>query len=437
MKAKALLTDLYELTMGYSYFKHNMNQRAVFEVFVRNMPPDRNFLVSAGIDDIVEYLENFKFTDEDIDYLHSLRLFSDDYLDFLREMRFQGNMWAIPSGEIYFPMEPVIVIEAPRIQAQILESAILNLFNFQSAVATKAARVLIASRGRICVDFSLRRDHDVSASLKVAKNSYMVGFVGTSNVLAGKMYNIPVFGTMAHSYIMSFETEEQAFKTFAEDFENTTILIDTYDTLEGARKVVELVKQGYRIRAVRIDSGNLVELSRKVHEIFKQAGIEMKIFLSGDLDEYVIDEILSKGAIADAFGVGTRLGTVSDHPYLGGVYKLVEDEKGPKLKRSPGKLTLPGKKQVYRFYEGSAMSKDVIARYDEELKARALLVKYFENGRKLRDEHLEEMRERFRKSFEELPEYLRSIRIAEKPYKVEISDGLRQLLEDLGVVFKI
>ena len=434
MRISPLLTDLYEITMGYSYFKHGMNEPATFEIFVRKFPKNRNYLVSAGIDDLIEFLLNFRFTPDEIDYLRSLNLFSEDYLDFLASMRFTGDMYAIPNGEIYFPSEPVVVITAPRIQAQILETALLNQFNFQSMIATKASRVLHAARGRACVDFSPRRDHGVDASVKVAKNSYMVGFLGTSNLLAGQMYGIPVFGTMAHSYIMSFDSEEEAFRTFAQDFPNTTLLIDTYDVIEAAKKVIRLVKEGYKIRAVRIDSGDLVRLSREVRKMFEEEGLELLIFLSGDLDEYVIDDLLIRGAEADAFGVGTRLGTSADIPYLNGVYKLVEDDKGPRVKLSPGKITLPGKKMLYRVFRNGYMEKDVIARYGEKVEgAEPLLVKFIENGRPIEEDSLSHGRERYRQAFSALPEQFKSIYEIEDKYPIELSRGMRELVRGFGI----
>ncbi len=434
MRISPLLVDLYEITMGYSYFKHGKNEPATFELFVRKFPKNRNYLVSAGIDDIIDFLLDFRFTPDDIDYLRSLNMFSEDYLEFLAGMRFTGDMYAVPSGQIYFPGEPVVVITAPRIQAQILETALLNQFNFQSMIATKGARVISAARSRACVDFSPRRDHGVDASIKVAKNTYMVGFMGTSNLLAGKIYGIPVFGTMAHSYVMSFESEEEAFRTFAEDFPNTTLLIDTYDVLEAARKVIELVKQGYRIKGVRIDSGDLVSLSRKVREMFRQHGLELLIFLSGDLDEYAIDSLLKNGAEVDAFGVGTRLGTSADIPYLNGVYKLVEDESGPRVKLSPGKVTLAGKKMLYRVYENGMMVRDIIALSGEKIEnAEPLLVKFIEGGRPVREDSMEEGRRRFREAFASLPGHLKAIYEVEDRYPVYLSQGLREVMSRFGV----
>jgi len=434
MRIHPLLVDLYELTMGYSYFKHGKNELSTFELFVRKFPKNRNYLVSAGIDDIIDFLVNFRFSADDIEYLRSLGLFSEDYLEYLSKMRFTGDMYAIPGGEIYFPGEPVIVITAPRIQAQLLETALLNQFNFQSMIATKAARVMSAARGRACVDFSPRRDHGIDASVKVAKNSYMVGFLGTSNVLAGKIYGIPVFGTMAHSYVMSFESEEEAFRTFASDFPNTTLLIDTYDVLEAARTVIKLIKEGYKIKAVRIDSGDLVELSKKVREMFRREGIDILIFLSGDLDEYRIDEILSKGAEADAFGVGTRMGTSADAPYLNGVYKLVEDEQGFKVKLSPGKITLAGRKMLYRVFENGRMVRDIIALHDERIEgAEPILKKFIDNGEPVGEDSLSLSKSRFSEAFSALPDQYKAIYSVEEKYPVYLSEGIREVMKKYGV----
>ena len=417
--------------MAYSYFKSNRNEISTFELFIRNLPQNRNFLISAGIDDIIKIISEFHFSEDDIKYLKSLKLFSDDFLDYLKNFKFKGDVWAIPSGQIYFPNEPVIRITADRISAQLLETIILNQFNFQSMIASKCARIIISSRGIPCIDFSPRRDHGIDSALKVAKVSYICNFIGTSNVLAGKIYNIPVYGTMAHSYIMSFGDEETAFKEFLKCFEEPVLLIDTYDTIEGARKVIKLLKEGYKVKGVRIDSGDLVQLSKKVKELFRNEGFDIKIFLSGDLDEYVIDEILEKGAIADAFGVGTKMGTSSDAPYLNGVYKLVEDEYGFKIKTSPNKITLPGKKQVYRIYRNGIMEKDIIALEDEKCEGIPLLKKYIENGKVLEYEEIEKSRKFFKENLSTLPTYLKTINKSEIDYPVEISNKLLKIKEEL------
>lgn len=336
-----LLTDLYELVMADSYLRHGMNEPATFDLFIRGLPPNRSFLVSAGLEQVLYYLEHLRFDDEQIRYLAGLRLFSDDFLKYLRGFHFTGDVWAIPEGEVFFPLEPLLEITAPRIEAQLVETFLLNTLNFQAMIASKAARVVLAAAGRGVVDFSPRRDHAADAAMKVARASYVAGCVGTSNVLAGMHYGIPVYGTMAHSYVMSFADELSAFQAFARDFpHNAVLLIDTYDTIQGARNAVtvaqEMASRGHRLRGIRIDSYETIEelaaLSRRVRAICDDAGqTEVQVFLSGDLDEYRIEELLAKGAAAGAFGVGTRMGTSEDVPNLGGVYKLVEDRSGPKI----------------------------------------------------------------------------------------------------------
>lgn len=428
----SMLMDLYELTMAYSYFKSNRNEISTFEVFIRHLPENRNFLVSAGIDDIVEIILNFRFEEDDIKYLRSLKIFSEDFLEYLKKFKFTGNLYAMPNGQVYFPNEPVIRITAPRIEAQILETIVLNQFNFQSMIASKCARIILSSRNIPCVDFSPRRDHGIDSAIKVAKVSYMCNFVGTSNLLAGKLYNIPVYGTMAHSYIMSFDSEEIAFREFLKIFNEPVLLIDTYDTIEGAKKVVKLLKEGYKIKGVRIDSGDLVYLSKEVKRIFENEGFSnIKIFLSGDLDEYVIDDILNKGTFVDFFGIGTKMGTSSDAPYLNGVYKLVEDEHGFKIKTSPQKITLPGKKQVYRIYKNGTMQEDIIALEDEEINGEPLLKKYIENGKLVKRIELESSRKLFMENLLRLPSYLKTIKTQEITYPVKISKKLMEIQESL------
>ncbi|MCS7245959.1 MAG: nicotinate phosphoribosyltransferase [candidate division WOR-3 bacterium] len=428
----SMLMDLYELTMAYSYFKSSRNEISTFEVFIRNLPENRNFLVSAGIDDIIEIIINFRFEEDDIKYLRSLKIFSEDFLEYLKKFKFTGDLYAMPNGQIYFPNEPVIRITAPRIQAQMFETIVLNQFNFQSMIASKCARITLASRNIPCVDFSPRRDHGIDSAIKVAKVSYMCGFIGTSNLLAGKLYNIPVYGTMAHSYIMSFDSEEEAFREFLKRFSEPVLLIDTYDTIEGAKKVIKLLKEGYRIKGVRIDSGDLVKLSKEVKKIFENEGFgNIKIFLSGDLDEYVIENILNEGAVADFFGIGTKMGTSSDAPYLNGVYKLVEDEYGFKIKTSPQKLTLPGKKQVYRIYENGLMKEDIIVLEDDKINGEPLLKKYIENGKLVERIALESSRKLFMENLLKIPPYLKNIKTQEMVYPVKISKKLLEIQESL------
>lgn len=433
----ALLTDLYELAMSDSYFRHDMNARATFALFVRSLPPGRAFLVSAGLDTALAYLEGLRFEDEAIRYLTSLRLFSDGFLDYLRGFRFTGDVRAIPEGEVFFPPEPLVEVSGPRIEAQIVETFLLNTLNFQVMVASKAARAVLAARGRAVVDFSPRRDHGTDAAVKAARAAYVAGCSGTSNVLAGMLYGLPVVGTMAHSYIMSFSDELEAFRTFARDFPtNAVLLIDTYDTLQGVANAItvgrELAASGARLRGVRIDSGDLVAQSRAVRAALDAAGFrDTRIFLSGDLNEHRIAELLDQGAAVDAFGVGTELGTSADAPSIGGVYKLVEDEKGYRIKLSTGKATLPGRKQVWRRTddEGQPVG-DVIALHDEPAPAGCapLLVPVMREGQRTVSEPLAAIRQRCTERLAGLPEELR---VLEDPmsYPVTLSPALAELSE--------
>ncbi|MGQ0549271.1 MAG: nicotinate phosphoribosyltransferase [Armatimonadota bacterium] len=411
----ALLTDLYELTMSDSYFRHGMNEPATFALFVRTLPPGRAFLLSAGLDTALATLEGLRFGDEAIRYLGSLRLFSDGFLDYLRRFRFTGNVRAIPEGEVFFPPEPLLEVSAPRIEAQLVETLLLNTMNFQVMVASKAARVVLAARGRGVVDMSPRRDHGSDAALKVARAAYLAGCTGTSNVLAGMLYGIPVVGTMAHSYVMSFADELEAFRTFARDFPNNTVLlIDTYDTAQGIAHAItvarEMAAAGGRLRAVRIDSGDLLTQSRAVRAALDEAGLGgVQILLSGDLNEYRIAELLDQGAAVDAFGVGTEMGTSADAPNIGGVYKLVEDEKGYRIKLSTGKATVPGRKQVWRRTDADGQPiGDLLALHDESGPAgwSPLLVPVMQGGRRIVIEPLADLRQRSTEHLAALPEEL-------------------------------
>ncbi len=434
-----LLTDLYELVMADSYLRHHMNEPATFDLFIRGLPEHRAFLVSAGLEPVLCYLDELRFGEEQIAYLAGLRIFSDAFLDYLRTFRFHGDVWAIPEGELFFPPEPLLEITAPRIEAQLVETFLLNTLTFQVMIASKASRVVLAASGRGVVDFSPRRDHGADAALKVARASFIAGCVGTSNVLAGMEYGIPVYGTMAHSYVMSFPDELSAFRAFARDFPgNAILLIDTYETMGGARNAVtvarEMAARGQRLRGVRIDSYDTIEqlaaLSRRVRAIFDEAGLpDTQIFLSGDLDEYRIAELLAHGAAAGAFGVGTRMGTSEDAPNLGGVYKLVEDAGGPKVKLSTGKATLPGRKQVWRVRGGDGGISDTIALRDEPppTGAAPLLAPVMTGGRAVRAETLQAMRDRCQQRLVGLPTALRDLRGA--PPQVRLS-GQLQVLRD-------
>ncbi len=437
-----LLTDLYELVMADSYLRHGMDAPATFDLFIRGLPPNRSFLVSAGLEQVLHYVEHLRFPDDQIQYLARLQIFSDAFLEYLRAFRFTGEMWAIPEGEVFFPPEPLLEVTAPRIEAQLVETFLLNTLNFQVLIASKAARVVLAAAGRGVVDFSPRRDHATDAALKVARAAYIAGCVGTSNVLAGMQYAIPVYGTMAHSYVMSFPDELSAFRAFAQDFpHNAILLIDTYDTLQGARNAVtvarEMAARSHHLRGVRIDSYETIEdlaaLSRRVRAIFDDAGLpEVQIVLSSDLDEFRIEKLLGLGAAANAFGVGTRMGTSEDAPSLGGVYKLVEDAGGPKIKLSTGKATLPGRKQVWRGRAADGMIRDTMALRDEPPPrgATPLLMQVMAGGRTIAAESLETMRTRCAGRLTGLPPALRDLYAAPQP-PVELSARLQRLRDQM------
>jgi nicotinate phosphoribosyltransferase len=432
---RILVTDLYELTMAQAYWARGVTGLATFSLFVRDLPPERGFLVAAGLEDVLRFLEDFRFPPEALEYLESTGIFARPFLDYLAELRFTGDVWAVPEGTLVFAQEPILEITAPIIQAQIAETYVINQVHLQTMIATKAARCVAAARGRGVVDFALRRTHGVDAGLKVARCSYLVGFQATSNVLAGKVYGIPITGTMAHSFIMAFAEEEEAFRAFAETFpERAIFLIDTYDTLEGARRAarvgLELRERGRRLLGVRLDSGDLLALSREVRRILDEAGLpEVRILASGGLDEYRIEELVQAGAPIDAFGVGTRMGVSEDWPWLDMAYKLVAYEGRPARKLSPGKASLPGPKQVFRFYdEEGKMKEDILALREERIEGGApLLEKVMEGGRLLRPHPaLAELRERFREAFGRLPEPYKALREAPR-YPVRLSPSLEAL----------
>lgn len=435
---RALFTDLYELTMGAVYFAEDLDTPASFELFVRGMPRGRNFMVAAGLEQVLDYLEDLQLEPHHIEYLHSLKMFDPAFVDHLAGLRFTGDVWAMPEGTIFFPDEPVIRITAPRIQAQLVETFLLTTINFQSMIASKAARILIATDGRPFVDFSPRRDHGLDAANSAARASYIAGAAGTSNVVAGMRYGMPVSGTMAHSFVMSYEDELDAFCAYLRVFpDHPTLLIDTYDIQQGALNAIEahrrMSEHGARVGSVRIDSGSVGDEARSVRKLLDQAGLEeVKIFVSGDLDEYTIDELLRSGAPADAFGVGTRLGVSADAPYLPGVYKLVDDRLGPRLKTSVGKETLPGAKQVWRRIQDGTFAGDVIGLQSESFDGGTpLLRQVMSAGQRLEPAlPLGEIKEYCTAQVEQLPPAFRSLDQTE-PYPVELSPAMAGLREDL------
>ncbi|WP_457636743.1 nicotinate phosphoribosyltransferase [Oceanithermus sp.] len=438
MQEYPLTIDLYELTMADSYWRRGMNDEAVFELFVRPPVPARRFLLAAGVEKALDYLESLRFDERALAYLRSLGLFSEGFLDYLASFRFSGEVWAVDEGELVFPGEPLLYLRAPRIEAQIVETYLLNVVNFHTLIASKAARIRLAAGLKASLaDFSPRRDHGPGAALGVAYASYLAGFDGSSNVEAGLRLGLPVIGTMAHAYVMSFASELEAFRAFAADHPRPVLLIDTYDTLRGAERALqvarELRQQGRSLAGVRIDSGDLPTLTRRVRRLFDEAGFpEVQIFISGDLDEYRIQAFQAAGGVADGYGVGTRLGTSYDLPALGGVYKLVEDESGPRVKKSPGKRTLPGRKQVLRRQEIEAVS-DVIGLAGEKLSGRPLLRPRVRGGSRLEPPvGPKDARRRVLQTLSGLPEDLRVIDHEARPeYPVELSPALTALLRQV------
>ena len=413
MKNLGLCTDLYELTMAQSYLEHRKTGRAVFSLFVRKLPENRNFLVSCGLETLIERLESFRFGDEELRYLKGLGKFSEEFLDYLREYEFRGDIYAVPEGRVVFQNEPLVQIEGSLPEVQILETLVINTIHLQTVMASKAVRSFLVSRGRSLVDFGFRRAHGLEAGIYAARASYIAGFAGTSNLEAGRRFRIPVFGTVAHSYVMIFDSEEEAFRAFAESFpQNAVFLLDTYDTLEAARKVVRLAKEGVPVVGVRLDSGDIEELSKEVRRLLDEGGLrDVKIIVSGGVDEYRIEGWLSKGCPIDAFGVGTKFITSSDAPYLDMAYKLVEYEGKPKFKTSPGKATFPYKRQVLRFYSGGLMDHDEVVRYGEEGEGERLVEKVVEEGNlKFKLPKLEEIRERLMEDIERLPPELKTLK---------------------------
>ena len=438
----SLFTDLYELTMCASYFDNKKFEPATFDLFIRRLPENRSYFLFAGLEQVLLFLKSVKFTEGHLAYLKK-QGFNQQFLDYLRNFKFTGDVWAVPEGTVAFPFEPLVRVTAPIIEAQLVETFLLNTVSLQTTIATKASRVVHAAKGKATIEFGLRREHGIDAGMKVARCSYIAGCQGTSNVLAGLSYSIPVFGTMAHSFVMSYEKEIDAFRAFAKTFPaDSTLLIDTYDDLAGAEKAArvakELEKKGCRLGGVRLDSGNLAEISKKVRQLLDEKGLcYVRIFASGDLDEFRIAELLKNGAKIDAFGVGTKMGTSADKPYVDVIYKLCEtlSEKGvfsPIMKLSVGKVTLPGRKQVYRFKDANGnFSGDMIALADEKVKGEPLLVKVMEKGEIIYDlPSLDEIRAAAAENLSKLPAKYKELTGA-PAYPVKLSQDLEKLIKNL------
>jgi len=432
-----LLTDLYELTMAAGYLQTGFEARATFELFVRDLPQYRNYLVAAGLEQAIEFLERVSFNAEEIDYLknhHVFQYIRPAFFDYLRTFRFSGDVWAVPEGTLVFPGEPMLRVSAPIIEAQIMETYLLATLAYQTMIASKTARVVTAAEGRRVVEFGARRAHSAQAGLFAARAASIGGAVGSSNVLAGQQFGVFTYGTQAHSWVMAHEDEAEAFAHFLDAFpERAFLLLDTYDVHDAVKKVIQM---GRKPAGVRLDSGDVVKDSQWVRrELNKVGWQDVRIFASGDLDEYKIAKLLAKGAAIDSFGVGSALATPSDAPHLNLVYKLVEVDRAGKIqgaaKLTQAKVTYPGRKQVFRYLDRNGKYKeDKIALADEGANGgKPLLVEVMKNGRRTKmPEPISELRERCVAELGCLPErYLRIDR--DSAYPVHYSKSLERLLE--------
>jgi nicotinate phosphoribosyltransferase len=429
----ALLTDFYQLTMLKSYFERGLREAAAFEFFVRKLPPQRNFFLTAGLEQALEFLETLRFAPEELDWLAGRPGFPRDFLDELARLRFTGDADAMPEGTLFFPDEPILRVVAPLPEAQLVETRLVALLHFESLIASKAARCVLAAPGKLLVDFGLRRAHGAEAGLLAARASYLAGFSGTATVEAGRRFGIPLYGTMAHSFVQAHESETAAFLDFAHAHpENTILLVDTYDTEAGAAKVVKLVPrlaaEGIRVRAVRLDSGDLGEHARRVRRILDQGGCrDVRIFASGGLDEHELARLAASPI--DGFGVGTSLVTSGDAPGLDCAYKLQEYAGRARRKRSEGKATWPGRKQVWRVLTGDGkLEKDVLGLEGETQAGIPLLKPVMRSGvRVSQRSDLEEIRRYSLRQLESLPPHLRALSRSPAPYLPEVTPALRAL----------
>lgn len=432
----ALFTDFYQLTMAQAYYREALHKPAVFDLFVRKLD-ERNYLLACGLNDVLEYLERFHFSETALEYLSTLNQFDAAFIDWLADFRFTGDIYAVPEGTPVFANEPILEVVAPIPEAQLVETFLLNQVTFQTGIASKAARVVHAAGGRNVVDFGMRRMHGTDSAIKAVRAYYVAGIVSTSNVLGAMMYGVKPSGTMAHSYVEIHDIEEDSFRAFASLYPETTLLVDTYDTLDGVRKVVELarrLKGEFRVGAVRLDSGDLLALSKKAREILDEGGLsDVKIFASGSLDEYSIQDLLSKGAPIDGFGVGTRMGTMADKPYLDSAYKLSEYNGAGRMKLSASKTNLPGRKQVFRFFKKDKAERDVIAVHDEKLSGTPLLELVMKGGERTDAAvtSLDEIRKYTADCLRYLPEDLHSLHQVDPAYPVEVSEQLQQKQKEL------
>jgi nicotinate phosphoribosyltransferase len=444
MKGLSLLVDLYELTMAQCYFVYRKDARATFDLFVRQLPQSRSYLIAAGLQDILNYIKNLKFGPEDIDYLKRQKIFSQNFLKYLSEFKFRGDIWAMPEGTVFFADEPVIRLTGPVIEAQIIESFFLNTINLQAMIASKASRVVAAAQKKKVFDFSLRRTHGSDAGIKVSRSSYIAGFDGTATVLAGKLYGIPIVGTMAHSFVMSFKQEIDSFLAYATTFPGRTILlVDTYNTKKGIENAVTvglyLKEKKYRLQGIRLDSGDIVYWSKLARKMLNSAGLNyVNIVASGNLDEFKIKDLLKQGACLDSFGVGTNMGTSIDAPSLDVIYKISEitNEEGnflPTMKLSSRKVTYPGRKQVFRIQDRKGrFIKDILGLDKEDSPGKSLLIKVVDKGKIIyKCPSLENIRSFAEKNLSRFPDRMKDIDTKYR-YPVIISKRLAQLRKKIA-----
>ncbi|MBX6421635.1 MAG: nicotinate phosphoribosyltransferase [Nevskia sp.] len=440
----ALLTDFYQLTMLQAYFDRGMFAPAVFEFYVRELPPRRNFLVAAGLAQALDFLEGLRFEAAELEWLSHHGAFRPDFVDYLARLRFSGEVHAMPEGTVFFPNEPILRVSAPLPEAQLVESRLINLLHFQTLIASKAVRSVLAAPGRRLVDFGLRRAHGAEAGLLAARAAYLAGFDGTATVLAGARFGIPLYGTMAHSFVQAHDDEAAAFERFAHSLpQNAVLLLDTYDTEAAAEKVVRLAprlrRAGIRVGGVRIDSGDLAAHARRVRDILDRGGLrDVTIFASSNLDEDQLARLLRDGSPIDGFGVGTRMDVSADAPYLDCAYKLQEYAGRARRKRSEGKASWPGRKQVWRRYDAAGMAAgDAVALEGEAQDGSALIEPVMRGGRRLRpDPPLQAARARLQEQLSRLPSALRSLDEA-RPYPVEISAGLKRLAQEFDAAAEL
>jgi nicotinate phosphoribosyltransferase len=436
--ASLLLTDLYQLNMIEAYLEHGQTKTAVFEFFVRKLPPERGFLLAAGLEQVLDFLENLRFSAEELDWLARSGRFGKRLLDYLARLHFTGEVHAMPEGTVFFANEPILRVTAPLPEAQLVETRLINILHFQSLIAAKAARMVLAAPGRLLVDFGMRRAHGAEAGLLAARASFIAGFAGTATMLAGKLFGIPIYGTMAHSFIQAYDSELAAFEAFARSRpENLILLIDTYDTEEAAHTVVSLASRlsaaGIAVRGVRLDSGDLICLSKSVRRILDDGGLkEVTIFASGGLDEGELSKMVQQKAPIDGFGIGTSLTTSFDAPALDCAYKLQEYAGLPRRKRSTGKATWPGRKQVWRHYGADGhINRDILSVEADEQPGEPLIELVMKGGRRLSSKPtLVETRARASHGLERLPEPLRRLERG-RSSPVEVAEALERLAAEV------